>query len=68
MSYTTQDALTDLNLEFELALHTENAEHMFTVAEAIKQTGDDEWAEEARQLARRFSDATNCAYDLIAHD
>lgn len=68
MSYDTQDAALDLQLDFELALHTANAEQMFKVAEAIKKTGDDEWAEEARALAVKWSREDYCHYDDIAHE
>ena len=68
MSYDTLDAQTDLQLDFELALHTANAEQMHKVAEAIKRTGDDEWAAEARALAVKWSQEDYCHHDDIAHD
>ena len=68
MSYDTLDAQADLQLDFELALHTADAEQMFKIADAIKHTGDDEWAEEARALAVKWSREDYCQHDDVAHD
>lgn len=56
MSYSTQEAINDRQLDIECAIMTEDTEELYRLAQIIKKEGDDELAEQLLAIKTSIDD------------